>query len=387
MLSRFLLPLLLGLSALAVLPARADEPPPALAASAWLLIDHHSGQTLAARNADQKVEPASLTKIMTSYVAYAALRDGRLKADQVVPVSEKAWKAPGSRMFIEPGKPVTVDDLLNGVVIQSGNDASIALAEAVAGSEEAFVALMNAEARRLGLDDTRFANATGLPDPAHLTSARDLAKLAAALIRDFPEEYRRYAVKEFTWNTIKQLNRNRLLWLDPAIDGVKTGHTKSAGFCLIASRHDGARRLTAVVLGTASEQARAQETLALLHYGARAFAAVRLYGKEQPLSNLEIYKGARSAVGAGFAADFVLSLPKDVAAALAGNATAGGRLKVEVASRQPLVAPVRRGERIATLRLALDGEALGEFPLVALDDVPVAGPLGRAWDSLRLYFQ
>jgi D-alanyl-D-alanine carboxypeptidase (penicillin-binding protein 5/6) len=384
---RFLLSVLLGLCALAIFPVRADEPPPALAASAWLLIDHNSGQVLAARDADRKIEPASLTKIMTSYVAYAALRDGKLKADQVVPVSEKAWKAPGSRMFIEPGKPVSVDDLLNGVVVQSGNDASIALAEAVAGSEEAFVALMNAEADRLGLADTHFANATGLPDPAHLTSARDLAKLTAALIRDFPDEYRRYAVKEFTWNKIKQLNRNRLLWLDPAIDGVKTGHTKSAGFCLIASRHDGARRLTAVVLGTASEQARAQETLALLHYGVRAFAAVKLYGKDQALSELKIYKGAKSAVGAGFVEDFALSLPKDVATALAGGATAGGRLKVEVASRQPLVAPVRRGERIATLRLTLDGEPLGEYPLVALDDVPVAGPLGRAWDSLRLYFQ
>lgn len=376
-----LLPFLLALLSLfAATAIRANEPPPALAASAWLLVDHRSGQVLAAQHADRKVEPASLTKIMTSYVAYRALRDGSLKAGQVVPVSEKAWKAPGSRMFIEPGKPVTVDDLLSGVVIQSGNDASIALAEAVAGSEEAFVARMNAEARRLGLADTRFANATGLPDPAHLTSARDLATLTTALIRDFPEEYRRYAVKEFAWNGIRQLNRNRLLWLDRAIDGVKTGHTESAGFCLIASRDDGVRRLTAVVLGTASDQARGQEALALLHYGFRAFDAAQLYDKGQTLSQLKIFKGAQSTVGAGFTDDFVLSLPKGVAGA-------GDRLKVEVVSRQPLIAPVRQGDRVATLRLTLDGRPHGEYPLVALADVPVAGPLGRAWDSLRLFFE
>lgn len=377
MLFRFLLPLLLGFCALA---SHANEPPPALAASAWLLIDHNTGQVLAAQNPAQRVEPASLTKIMASYVAYAALRDGKLKLDQNVPVSETAWKAIGSRMFIEPGKPVSVDELLNGVIIQSGNDATIALAEAVAGSEAAFVALMNAEARRLGLADTHYVNATGLPDPAHLSSARDLATLTAALIRDFPAEYKRYAVKEFTYNKIKQPNRNRLLWLDAAIDGVKTGHTQSAGFCLIASRHDGVRRLTAVVLGTASDQARGQETLALLHYGYRAFDAAKLYDKGQALTQLKIFKGTQATVGAGFASDFVLSLPKGVAGA-------GERLKVEVASRQPLVAPVRQGDNIATLRLMLDGKPYGEYPLVALADVPVAGPLGRAWGSIKLFFE
>lgn len=374
------LPFLLALLSLFSAAGHANEPPPALAASAWLLIDHHSGQVLASQNPDQKVEPASLTKIMTSYVAYQALRDGKLKHEQTVPVSEKAWRAIGSRMFIEPKLPVTVNQLLDGVVIQSGNDASVALAEAVAGSEEAFVALMNAEAKRLGMADTRFANATGLPDPEHLTSARDLATLTAALIRDFPDEYKRYAVKEFTYNKIRQYNRNRLLWLDETIDGVKTGHTKSAGFCLIASRHDGARRLTAIVLGTASDQARGQETLALLHYGFRAFDAAKLYDKGQALTQLKVFKGAQATVGAGFASDFVLSLPK-------GAAGAGERLKVEVVSRQPLVAPVRQGEQIATLRLAFDGKPQGEYPLVALADVPVAGPLGRAWDSMKLWFQ
>jgi len=360
--------------------AQTVEPPPPLAARAWMLIDQTTGQTLAALNPEQKVEPASLTKIMTTYVVYAALRDGKLKRDQVVPVSEKAWKAPGSRMFIAPDQQVSVDALLSGVVIQSGNDASIALAEAVAGSEEAFASLMNAEAQRLGLANTHYVNATGLPDPAHMTTVSDLARLTTALIRDFPEDYKRYAAKDFTWNKIKQPNRNRLLWLDPAIDGVKTGHTETAGFCLIASRHDGARRLTSVVVGTPSDNARMQETLALLHYGARAFDAVKLYDKGQALSQLKIFKGSQNTVGAGFAADFVLSLPK-------GVANNPERIKVEVHSKQPLLAPVRQGDRIATLKLSVDGKPFGEHALVALTDVPVAGVLGRAWDSLRLFFQ
>jgi D-alanyl-D-alanine carboxypeptidase (penicillin-binding protein 5/6) len=360
--------------------AQTIEPPPPLAARAWVLIDQTTGQTLAAVNPEQKVEPASLTKIMTSYVVYAALRDGKLKRDQVVPVSEKAWKAPGSRMFIAPDQQVTVDALLSGMVIQSGNDASVALAEAVAGSEEAFANLMNTEAKRLGLANTHFVNATGLPDPAHMATVSDLALLTTALIRDFPEDYKRYAVKDYTWNKIKQPNRNRLLWLDPAIDGVKTGHTETAGYCLIASRHDGARRLTTVVVGTPSDNARVQETLALLHYGSRAFDAVKLYDKGQALSQIKIFKGQQNTVGAGFASDFVLSLPR-------GVANQPDRIKVEVHSKQPLLAPVKQGDRVATLKLMIDGKPYGEHALVALADVPVAGILGRAWDALKLYFQ
>lgn len=374
------LPFLLALLSLFAIAAQASEPPPALAARAWLLIDHGSGQVLAAQNPGQKVEPASLTKIMTSYLVYAALKDGKLKRDQVVPVSEKAWKAIGSRMFIEPKKPVTVTELLHGMVIQSGNDASIALAEAVAGTEEAFVGMMNAEARRLGLANTHYVNVTGLPDPAHMTTVEDLARLTSALITDFPADYALNAQKDYTYNKIKQPNRNRLLWLDAAIDGVKTGHTATAGYCLIASKNDGVRRLTAVVVGTASDQARVQETLALLHYGFRAYDAVKLYDKGQVLSQLKIYKGARNTVGAGFAENFVISMPP-------GAAAAGGRLKVEVASRQPLIAPVRQGDTVATLRLTLDDKPFGEYPLVALGEVPVAGIFGRAWDSIKLYFQ
>ncbi|MCX8017608.1 MAG: D-alanyl-D-alanine carboxypeptidase, partial [Rhodocyclaceae bacterium] len=360
--------------------AFAQANAPDVAARAWALWDMSSEQLLAGKDVDAQVEPASLTKIMTSYLGYAALRDGRLKRDQQVSVSEKAWKAIGSRMFIAPNLPVTVDQLLHGIVIQSGNDASIALAEAVAGTEEAFVAMMNAEAKRLGLSDTHFANATGLPDPQHYSTAQDLARLTAALIRDFPEDYKHYALKEYTYNKIRQPNRNRLLWLDERIDGVKTGHTETAGFCLIASRFDGARRLTAVVLGTASDQARAQETLALLHYGFRAYEAVKLYDKGQALTQLKVFKGKEAQVRAGFAEPFVLSLPR-------GVASTPQRLKVEVVSRQPLLAPIRQGETIATLRLAVDGQPYGEYPLVALADVPVAGLLGRAWDGLRLMLQ
>jgi serine-type D-Ala-D-Ala carboxypeptidase (penicillin-binding protein 5/6) len=374
-----LLPFLLVLLSFFSTTTQAIEPPPPLAARAWILTDHATGQVLAAQNADQKIEPASLTKIMTSYITYAALRDGKLKRDQVVPVSEKAWKAVGSRMFIDLKTPVTVDELLHGLVIQSGNDASIALAEAIAGSEEAFANLMNAEAKRLGLTNTHYVNATGMPDPAHMTTASDLARLTTALIRDFPEEYKGYAIKDFTYNKIKQPNRNRLLWLDSTIDGVKTGHTETAGYCLIASRNDGVRRLTAVVLGTASDQARVQETLALLHYGYRAYDAVKLYDKGQALSQLKIFKGTQSTVGAGFAENFVLSLPK--------GASSGDHLKVEVASRQPLIAPVKQGDTVATLRLSVDGQLYGEYPLVALTDVPVAGIVGRAWDSLKLWLR
>jgi D-alanyl-D-alanine carboxypeptidase (penicillin-binding protein 5/6) len=373
------LPLLLALLSLFSTTTQANEPPPPLAARAWILIDHATGQVLAAQNADQKVEPASLTKIMTSYITYAALREGKLKRNQVVPVSEKAWKAVGSRMFIDLKTPVTVDELLRGLVIQSGNDAGIALAEAIAGSEEAFVSLMNAEAKRLGLVNTHYADATGMPDPSHMTTASDLARLTTALIRDFPEEYKLYAVKDYTYNKIKQPNRNRLLWLDNTIDGVKTGHTESAGYCLIASRNDGVRRLTAVVLGTASDQARVQETLALLHYGYRAYDAVKLYDKGQALSQLKIFKGTQSTIGAGFTENFILSLPK--------GASSGDHLKVEVASRQPLIAPVKQGDTVATLRLSVDGQLYGEYPLVALADIPVAGIIGRAWDTLKLWLR
>ncbi|MDR2239647.1 MAG: D-alanyl-D-alanine carboxypeptidase [Zoogloeaceae bacterium] len=350
---------------------------PAIAAKSWLLMDYSTGQALASFNPDERVEPASLTKLMTSYVVMAALKEGRIKPEQTAPVSERAWQAQGSRMFIEPRRPVTVDELLHGMIVQSGNDASIALAEAVAGSEEAFVQMMNREAQRLGLKNTHFTNATGLPDPQHYSTARDLGAMAAAVIRDFPDHYPLYALREYTYNRISQPNRNRLLWLDPAVDGVKTGHTESAGFCLIASAKRGPRRLLSVVMGAASDAMRVQESQKLLNFGFQFFDSVRLYAGNQAVSRLRVWKGAQNAVKAGFLEDFTLSLPKGMA----------DKVQASLVSQQPLLAPVQKGQRVATLKLSLDGQPVGEYPVVALETVPVAGVLGRAWDTIRLWFE
>ena len=368
----------LALFCLSVL-AQAQTLPqaPTIAAKSWLLLDYSTGQALASYNPDDRVEPASLTKLMTAYVVLGALKEGRLKPDQALPVSERAWKTPGSRMFIEPKKPVTVDELLRGMIVQSGNDACIALAEAVAGSEDAFAQMMNREAQRLGLKATRFANATGLSDPQHYSTARDLGALAAALIRDYPEHYPLYALREYTYNRITQANRNRLLWLDPAVDGVKTGHTENAGYCLVASAKRGPRRLLSVVMGAASDGMRTQESQKLLNFGFQFFDAVKLYGKDQEVSRLRVWKGAQNIVRAGFLEDFTLSLPKGMAE----------NLKASLVSQQPLMAPVLKGQRIATLKLSLDDKPYGEYPVVALESVPVAGMIGRAWDAMRLWFE
>ena len=350
---------------------------PSVAARAWLLLDYGSGQELVSAKADDRIEPASLTKLMTAYLTFSALRQGTLKSDQTIAVSPRAWKAQGSRMFIEPNRPVTVAELMRGMIVQSGNDACIALAEAIAGSEDAFAQMMNREAQRLGLSNTHFVNATGLPDSQHYSTARDLARLSRALIRDFPEYYPIYSTREYSYNNITQPNRNRLLWLDPTVDGVKTGHTETAGFCLIASSRRGAQRLISVVLGTDSETARAEESLKLLNFGFQFFDAVKLYDQNQAVSQIKVFKGAQNTVKAGFTADFVISLPKGAAS----------RLKVQLASRQPLLAPVQKGMPIATLKLLLDNKPWGEYPVAALEDVPVAGIFGRAWDTLRLWLE
>lgn len=373
---RHLILLLAWLSAFAV-HAQPLLQPPSGTARAWLLLDHVSGRPLASLNPDERIEPASLTKLMTAYLAFSALKQGTIRAEQPVKVSEKAWRAQGSRMFIEPNRPVTADELLHGMIVQSGNDATIALAEAIAGSEEDFVRRMNHEAARLGLAGTHFANATGLSDPQHRSTARDLARLVQALIRDFPDRYPTYALKEYAYNGVNQPNRNRLLWLDPTVDGVKTGHTEAAGYCLIASGKRGPRRLIAVVLGAASDAARGQEALDLLNFGFQSFDTVRLYGGNQAVSGLKVYKGGKGTVGAGFLEDFTLPLPKGAA----------GRLRAQLVSRQPLLAPVQRGQRIATLKLSIGDDPLDEFPVVALEDVPVAGIFGRTWDTLRLWFR
>jgi D-alanyl-D-alanine carboxypeptidase (penicillin-binding protein 5/6) len=361
--------------------AQLMPPAPAVNARAWMLMDQASWQPLTSANADERIEPASLTKLMTAYIVFGALKQGIIQLDQQIPVSEKAWKAPGSRMFIEPNKPVTVTELIRGMIVQSGNDACIALAEAIAGSEPAFVQMMNHEAARLGLKNTHFMNATGLPDPQHYTTATDLAHLASSLIRDYPDFYPIYSMKEFRYNNITQPNRNRLLWLDPTVDGVKTGHTEAAGYCLIASAKRGSRRLLSVVLGANSDMGRAQESQKLLNFGFQAFDGVKLYDKGQAVAQPKVFKGTQNAVKAGFADDFVISLPKGMA----------DKIKVDLVSVQPLLAPIQQGQRVATLRVSLtsggEPKLWGEYPVVALEDVPVAGIIGRAWDSILLFFK
>ena len=355
-------------------------PAPTAGARAWILMDYATGQVLASHEADTRLEPASLTKVMTTYLVADALAQKTLTLQQPVTVSERAWRTQGSRSFVPVNKGVTVDELFKGMVIQSGNDASVALAEAIGGSEDAFAGMMNRTAQRMGLKDTNFLNASGYfegPAPTHYSTARDLARLAAALIRDHPEAHALHATKEYSYNGIRQHNRNRLLWADPTVDGLKTGHSNAAGFCLIATARRGPRRLISVVLGTASEEARARDSLNLLNWGFTGFDAVKLYDKGQVISRLKVFKGAQNMVGAGFAEDFVVSVPR-------GSAD---RLSVELVSQQPLIAPVAAGAVVGTLKLALAGQPWGEYPVTAQSTVPVAGFLGRLWDDLRLFFQ
>jgi len=350
---------------------------PQISAAAHLLADVTSGQTLTAANADERRDPASLTKLMTAYVVFGALRAKTIQPSQMVNVSERAWRAEGSRMFIEPKRAVSVDELLHGMIIQSGNDASIALAELVGGSEDAFVARMNAEGARLGMANTHFANVTGLSAPEHHSTAADLAKLAAAVINDYPEFYPLYAQKEFRYNNITQPNRNRLLWTDASVDGVKTGHTEAAGWCLIASAKHGERRVLAVVLGAASDAARANEAQKLLTWGFQAFDTVQLYQSGKTLATLKVWKGARPDVPAGFLADRYLTLQKGKA----------DKLSLTMDAQEPLLAPIARAQRVGTVKVALEGKPVAEFPLIALEDVPAAGIFGRTWDTIRLWFK
>ena len=372
---RFLIALFVSLFSFAALAQ--SVPPPALAANAWVLVDHATGQVLAGKDADARIEPASLTKLMTAYVTFSALKAGTLSPDQQVPVSERAWRMEGSRMFIEPNKPVTVEQLIHGVIVQSGNDACVALAETIAGSEEAFVALMNREAQRLGMTNTNFSNSTGLPDPQLYTTGNDLARLATAIIRDFPEYYSLYSLKENTYNEIKQPNRNRLLYMDPTVDGMKTGHTSSAGYCLVSTAQRGPRRLISVVLGAASDTVRAQESLKLLNYGFQFYDTVKLYSADEALSQFRVWKGKLNELPVGFTSDFTLSLPKESA----------DKIQATLESRQPLVAPIEKGQEVGTLTLSAEGQAIGRYPVVALQDVPVAGFFGRLWDAIVMFFK
>ena len=363
--------------------ARAEVAAPDIAARSWLLIDVSTGTTLAAHDQDLRIEPASLTKLMTGYIAFEALRDKRLTMDQRPPVSQAAYKTAGSRMFVDPREPARVDELLNGLIVQSGNDAAVILAEAIGTTEAQFAKIMNAEAKRLGMTQSHFTNASGLPDPEHYTTARDLGILTAHLISEFPEYYKLYSQREYTYNNIRQPNRNRLLSTDPTVDGVKTGHTQAAGYCLVSSalREDPAlgvgRRLLSVVLGATSEASRAIESQKLLNFGFQNYQLLRLYRKGEPLDSYRVYKGKVPEVKAGFLDDVLLTVARNDA----------DKVKGEVERAEPLLAPIPAGTRLGTLRVRLGDRAVLERPVVALDNVEAAGWFGRAWDTIKLWIQ
>ena len=363
--------------ALATAAQLSTIPVPNVAARAWISIDATSGQVIAASDADMPVEPASLTKIMTAYLTFKAIDENRLSLQQEVPVSEHAWRTGGSRMFIEPRKPVTVEQLLQGVIVQSGNDASVALAEAVAGSEPAFAAMMNQEAARLGMRNTHFVNATGLPDPQHMTTVRDLATLAMHIAEDYPNHYQYYKQREYSYNNITQANRNRLLWLDPTVDGMKTGHTESAGYCLIASALRDGRRIVTVVVGTASETVRAQESLKLLNWSFQNFDTVKVYDANQPALQARVWKGAAEQAPLGTPYPVWVTVPR-------GQAK---DLKPVADRTDPLIAPLEQGDQVGTLKLVLADHVVRQVPLTVLEPVPEASFFGRMVDAVRLQFQ
>ena len=358
-------------------PAAPTPAPPQVAASGHLLVDFDSGRILSEQNADQRLEPASITKIMTAYVVLHELKEGNLKLDDEVLISEKAWRTPGSRMFIEVNKRVPIELLLKGMIIQSGNDASVALAEHIAGSEETFANLMNDHARRLGMNDTHFVNSTGLPDKEHYTTARDIARMTEATIHEFPEYYQWYAVKEFSYNNIKQHNRNKLLWRDESVDGVKTGHTESAGYCLAASAKKEGMRLISVVLGTTSENARASETQSLLNYGFRFFETHRLYAANEVLTRARVWKGSREKVALGLGQDLYITIPRHQYKNLDAGMSIDPRL----------MAPISKGKRLGKVTISLEGAIVKEVPLIALEAIDEGGLMQRVKDSVLLWFE
>lgn len=326
---------------------------------------------------DQRLEPASLTKIMTAHIVFRAIQEGRVSLTDEVLISEKAWRTGGSKTFVEIGNRIPMEVLLKGMIIQSGNDASVALAEHVAGSEATFAELMNTEAQRLGLKDTHFTNATGLPDPQHYSTARDLANLSAATIREFPEYYSWYAIKEFSYHNIKQHNRNRLLWRDNSVDGVKTGHTETAGYCLVASAKRDGMRLISVVMGTKGEEARATASLELLNYGFHFFESKEIYPEGKPLQTVRVYKGA------------ITELPVGPERAVAGTVPKGqgDKLSAQVELEPKLIAPLHRGQVVGNVILTLAGAEIGRFPVVALEEVPLGGFWRRLIDTILLWFR
>lgn len=359
-----------SISRLALLPA-----PPQLAASSYLLLDATTGKVIVEQGADQQLPPASLTKIMTGYLVSSELAKGSITMDDMVPVSVSAWKMGGSRMFIREGTQVRLEDLLRGVIVQSGNDASVALAEFIAGDETAFAMLMNQQAKLLGMNYSNFENATGWPAEGHVTTARDMAILARALVREFPEHYKIYAEKEFTYNGITQPNRNGLLWRDQNVDGIKTGHTEEAGYCLVASAERDGMRLISVVMGAKSSRGREQETQKLLAYGFRYYETHRLYEAGEQVSGGKVWAGEMDSFPLVLQQDLTVTIPR-------GQRDA---LQADLAVDREIIAPVQQGKVYGRLNLKLGGEIIASRELVAGDDVAPAGFFARLWDQIILF--
>ncbi|MDE2606630.1 MAG: D-alanyl-D-alanine carboxypeptidase [Burkholderiales bacterium] len=383
---RLMQALMAPLLAFFCLAAAAQVPqPPEVAARNYLLMDVSANQILASRDIDSPVEPASLTKLMTAYVVFDALRAKKITLDQKLPVSERAWRMPGSRMFIDPKMQVPVEDLIKGMIVQSGNDATMALAEGVGGTAEHFVELMNQQAKALGMNHTSYKNPDGLTEPGHTTTARDLAILATRLLQDFPEYVGYYKIQKYRYPgtpVSNDTNRNTLLFRDPTVDGLKTGHTEAAGYCLVATaRRDfpnlQGRRLLAIVLGASSEQARANEAQKLLNWGFTAYEGLKLFDANQPVVQPEVWKGTERTVKLGQPRPIVLAVP-------AGSSS---RIRTQVVRPDPLVAPFRKGQQVATLKVLAGDQVLREVPLVALEPVDQAGVFGRAWDAIRLWIK
>ncbi|MCC4272149.1 MULTISPECIES: D-alanyl-D-alanine carboxypeptidase family protein [Marinobacter] len=350
--------------------------PPQIAGSSWVLMDPLSGRVIMEHNSNERLPPASLTKMMTAYIVERELDEGRISMSDMVPISVKAWRTEGSRTFVQEGTSVSVEDLLKGVIIQSGNDASVALAEFVAGSEGAFVDIMNQQAQLLGMKDTHFENATGLPSADHFSTAYDLAVLARHIIQDYPENYPLYAQKHFTYNNIRQPNRNSLLWRDDSVDGLKTGHTEEAGYCLVASAKRGETRLIATVMGTSSSEARAQEVQKMLNYGFRYFETERLFRAGQELMASRVWGGQADEVSVGMPEDIYVTIPR------------GSREQLEsvVDLDSVIKAPIKVGDELGRVRVVLDGETLVDEPVLALTEVPEGGLFKRIWDAIKLFF-
>ena len=357
--------------------AAIEPKPPKIAANSYILIDFNSNKVIAEKNSTKRIEPASLTKMMSTYVIENELRQGNINMSDEVLISKKAWKMPGSRMFVEVNTKVTVDKLLKGIIIQSGNDATVAMAEFIAGSEDSFVSLMNEHARQLGMRDTHFVNSTGLPHKEHYTTATDLAILVSAMIRNYPEHYSWYSEKVFTYNGIKQYNRNKLLWQDKYVDGVKTGHTESAGYCLAASAKKGDMRLISVVLGTKSERARATESQKLLTFGFRFYETHRLYEANKPLTTAQIWKGEKEKVALGLAKDLWVTIPRGLY----------GKLKATMSLDAKIIAPVKKGNVYGVVDVKLEGKPFVTRDLVALQAVEEGGFVGGLLDEVKMLFE